>query len=100
MLWVLNLCDGSHTLLDIAERSGLRFQAILRASGALVQHGLLRDCWNLRGRWQPSRKDIMMNTILFDCRSLTRPDASCCITASCSCTAPTQSSLKFTEFAR
>lgn len=44
MLWVLNLCDGSHTLLDIAERSGLRFQAILRASGALVQHGLLRDC--------------------------------------------------------
>jgi aminopeptidase-like protein len=44
MLWVLNLCDGGHTLLDIAERSGLRFQAILHASDALVQHGLLRDC--------------------------------------------------------
>ena len=44
MLWVLNLCDGSHTLLDIAERSGLSFQAILRASDVLVRHGLLRDC--------------------------------------------------------
>jgi aminopeptidase-like protein len=26
MLWVLNLSDGSHTLLDIAEESGLESQ--------------------------------------------------------------------------
>lgn len=28
ILWVLNLSDGDHTLLDIAERSGLEFEAI------------------------------------------------------------------------
>jgi len=27
MLWVLNLSDGHHSLLDIAERAGLKFQA-------------------------------------------------------------------------
>jgi aminopeptidase-like protein len=41
MLWVLNLSDGDHTLLDIAERSGLPFAAIRRASGLLLAHGLL-----------------------------------------------------------
>jgi aminopeptidase-like protein len=47
MLWVLNLSDGNHSLLDIAERSGLRFRAIQRASDALLQHGLLRNCLEL-----------------------------------------------------
>ncbi len=41
MLWVLNLSDGASTLLDIAERSGLRFEAIRSAVDALASHGLL-----------------------------------------------------------
>jgi aminopeptidase-like protein len=41
MLWVLSLSDGSHTLLDIAERSGLAFEAIRIAADALFEHGLL-----------------------------------------------------------
>jgi aminopeptidase-like protein len=42
MLWVLNLSDGSHTLLDIAERAGLAFEHIREAAVALVDHGLLK----------------------------------------------------------
>ncbi len=42
-LWVLNLSDGRHTLLDIAERSGCAFDGISRAAHALVEHGLLRE---------------------------------------------------------
>jgi aminopeptidase-like protein len=41
MLWVLNLSDGESTLLDIADRSGLRFDAIRGAADALSSHGLL-----------------------------------------------------------
>jgi aminopeptidase-like protein len=43
MLWVLNLSDGRHSLLDIAERSGLAFPAVLRASDLLRNQGLLRE---------------------------------------------------------
>lgn len=43
MLWVLNLSDGSHSLLDIAERSGIRFELIHRAACALQEHHLLRE---------------------------------------------------------
>src|SRR5690606_41012582 len=32
MLWVLNLADGTHTLLDIAERAGLPFARIAEAA--------------------------------------------------------------------
>jgi aminopeptidase-like protein len=42
MLWVLNLSDGSHSLLDIAERSALRFELIRGAAEALAEKGLLR----------------------------------------------------------
>jgi aminopeptidase-like protein len=42
MLWVLNLSDGSHSLLDIAERSGIHFKRIKQAALALEEHGLLR----------------------------------------------------------
>jgi aminopeptidase-like protein len=42
LLWVLNLSDGRHTLLDIAERAKLPFDLIDRAAGALAAHGLLR----------------------------------------------------------
>ena len=41
MLWVLNLSDGGHSLLDIAERSKLPFEIVLRASRLLQANGLL-----------------------------------------------------------
>jgi len=41
MLWVLNLSDGKHSLLDIAERSGLCFDAIRQAAGDLLKNELL-----------------------------------------------------------
>ena len=42
LLWVLNLSDGTHTLLHIAERAGLPFAAIRSAADALAGQGLLR----------------------------------------------------------
>ena len=42
MLWVLNFSDGTHSLLDIAERSGLEFEAIDKAAESLEEHGLLK----------------------------------------------------------
>ncbi len=45
MLWVLNLSDGKHTLLDISDRSGLTFDSIKCAADALVKHDLLKECW-------------------------------------------------------
>lgn len=42
LLWVLNLSDGAHSLLDIAERSGERFSAITEAANALVEVNLLK----------------------------------------------------------
>jgi aminopeptidase-like protein len=41
LLWVLSMSDGRHTLLDIAERSGLPFDAVRRAADALLGHDLL-----------------------------------------------------------
>lgn len=40
-LWVLNLSDGDHSLLDIAERSGLPFSEIRKAADVLREGGLL-----------------------------------------------------------
>ena len=40
-LWVLNLSDGEHSLLDIADRSGLSFSVIKDAADALSGGGLL-----------------------------------------------------------
>jgi aminopeptidase-like protein len=42
MLWILNLSDGTHSLLDIAERADLPFEVIRRTAERLEQHGLLR----------------------------------------------------------
>ncbi|MFJ6522669.1 DUF4910 domain-containing protein [Streptomyces filamentosus] len=42
MLWVLNLADGGHDLLDVAERSGLPFDTIADAADALAGAGLLK----------------------------------------------------------
>jgi len=41
MLWVLNLSDGCHSLLDVAERSRLAFPAVRAAARALETAGLL-----------------------------------------------------------
>jgi aminopeptidase-like protein len=43
LLWVLNLSDGSNSLLDIAERSGLDFSAIKNAADSLVKANLLME---------------------------------------------------------
>jgi aminopeptidase-like protein len=40
-LWTLNLSDGEHSLLDIAERSGISFPRISEAAELLCQKGLL-----------------------------------------------------------
>jgi aminopeptidase-like protein len=41
MLWVLNLSDGEHTLLDVADRSGLPFALVAEAARGLQDAGLL-----------------------------------------------------------
>jgi aminopeptidase-like protein len=41
LLWVLNLSDGLHSLLDISERSGLSYEEIRDAAGKLVAADLL-----------------------------------------------------------
>jgi aminopeptidase-like protein len=41
MLWVLNLSDGGHSLLDIAERAGLPFATVHETAKLLREHGLL-----------------------------------------------------------
>ncbi|MGA4995173.1 DUF4910 domain-containing protein [Nonomuraea bangladeshensis] len=43
MLWVLNLSDGEHGLLDIADRSGLPFAAVKAAAESLLDAGLLKE---------------------------------------------------------
>ena len=40
-LWVLNLSDGTHSLLDIAERSGIFFPILSEAADLLCRKGLL-----------------------------------------------------------
>ena len=41
MLWVLNLSDGRHSLLDVAERSRVPFPELRRAASDLAAAGLL-----------------------------------------------------------
>lgn len=41
MLWVLNLSDGTQSLLDIAQRSRLDFAVVRAAAELLARHGLL-----------------------------------------------------------
>ncbi len=43
LLWMLNLSDGESSVLDIAERSGLAFDELYRASESLVSCGLLKN---------------------------------------------------------
>ena len=53
MLWVLNLSDGTHSLLDIAERANSSFALIERAARMLKEHGLLRNAEQPISRDQP-----------------------------------------------
>jgi aminopeptidase-like protein len=41
MLWVLNLSDGDHSLLDVAGRAGLPFGLVAEVAGTLEEAGLL-----------------------------------------------------------
>lgn len=41
MLWILNLSDGSHSLLDIAERANLPFELVRSTANLLTEHELL-----------------------------------------------------------
>ena len=43
LLWVLNLSDGRHSLLDIAERSNLTYREIYNAFRMLFDRNLLKD---------------------------------------------------------
>ncbi|MFB9523274.1 DUF4910 domain-containing protein [Streptomyces cremeus] len=42
MLWVLSMSDGTHSLLDVAERSGLPFDTVGAAADALRGAGLIK----------------------------------------------------------
>ena len=46
MLWVMNLADGRHSLLDVAERSGLPFVMIRAAADALARARLLEPTFS------------------------------------------------------
>jgi len=41
LLWVLNMSDGEHSLLDVAELAGMDFDVICSAAGELLRAGLL-----------------------------------------------------------
>ncbi|MDF5717832.1 MAG: DUF4910 domain-containing protein [Rhizonema sp. NSF051] len=43
MLWILNLSDGDHTLLDISEKSCLEFDLIKKTADTLRQFDLLKE---------------------------------------------------------
>jgi aminopeptidase-like protein len=41
ILWVLNFSDGRHSLLDIAEKSGMPFSLIKQVADVLIAHQLI-----------------------------------------------------------
>jgi aminopeptidase-like protein len=43
MLWVLNQSDGTHSLLEVAERSGLPFTLLAEVAATLEEAGLLSE---------------------------------------------------------
>jgi aminopeptidase-like protein len=43
MLWVLNQSDGHHSLLDVAERSGVPLALLAEVAAALEEAGLLAE---------------------------------------------------------
>jgi aminopeptidase-like protein len=60
VMWVLNLSDGRHDLLEIAERARLPFATVRRAADALLQQDLLSPAPSASGsmpRGQPGDTD-------------------------------------------
>ncbi len=43
VLWVLNLSDGQHSLLSIADRADIKFDQIRNAANVLLDHNLLEE---------------------------------------------------------
>jgi aminopeptidase-like protein len=43
ILWILNLSDGEHSLLDIANKSGIDFNSIHQATNLLCEYDLLKE---------------------------------------------------------
>lgn len=43
LLWVLNMSDGTSSLLDISDRSGLKFDLIKQAADVLSEHKLIEE---------------------------------------------------------
>ena len=43
MLWVLSFSDGTHSLLDIADKSGIDFEHLQSAADLLLKHNLLAE---------------------------------------------------------
>jgi aminopeptidase-like protein len=63
LLWLLNLADGSHSLLDIAVRSGVAIASLVDAATALVDKGLLEA------------RERTANSAAADIEEITRGDA-------------------------
>jgi aminopeptidase-like protein len=53
MLWVLSLSDGRHSLIDIAERSGIEFELIRHVTTILTNSGVIEETGIVPGT--PSR---------------------------------------------
>jgi aminopeptidase-like protein len=64
LLWVLNLADGQHSLLSIADRSRLPYKEVAAAADMLLDHGLLAR----RTQSDQSRPG-------WECRDATAPDS-------------------------
>ena len=61
-LWVLNLSDGEHSLLDIAERSHIPFSSICAAAEVLCERGLLSPVSRGSKSLNPSRQALATDT--------------------------------------
>jgi aminopeptidase-like protein len=44
MLWLLNMSDGKHSLLDIAQKSSISIEMLKSVADILQQHELLKEC--------------------------------------------------------
>jgi aminopeptidase-like protein len=43
LLWLLNLADGKHSLLDMAERANVPFSRICAAAGLAIDAQLIKE---------------------------------------------------------
>jgi aminopeptidase-like protein len=43
LLWLLNYCDGTHSLLDIATKSGIKLSIMRDGVHLLLKNGLLKQ---------------------------------------------------------